>query len=82
MQKTLIYFQQKIQSLCDIYFQNFNETLTNGVVYFEQLGPDVLLWQEWEDPRLSWSELDNDGINAIFAMQDTIWKPQTVIDNS
>ena len=32
---------KKLQPICDIYFQNFNETLTYDVVYFEQLGPGL-----------------------------------------
>ena len=30
-----------LQHICDIYFQNFNETLTNDVVNFEQLSPGL-----------------------------------------
>ena len=33
----------KKQRICDIYFQNFNETLTNDVVNFEQPAPGQLL---------------------------------------
>ena len=36
-------FSTKNNSIfCDIYFQNFNETLTNNVVNFEQPGPGVI----------------------------------------
>ena len=35
-----LFFNKKLQRICDIYFQNFNEMLTNDVVNFEQLGPD------------------------------------------
>ena len=30
------FFNKKLQCFCDIYFHNFNKTLTNDVVYFEQ----------------------------------------------
>ena len=33
------FFNKKNQRICDIYFQNFKETLTNDVVNFEQQGP-------------------------------------------
>ena len=40
VQKLLTFFQQKISAyLLDV---NFNESLTNDVVSFEQLGPVVL----------------------------------------
>ena len=35
----LTFFQQKILAISDISIWNFNETLTNDVVSFEQLGP-------------------------------------------
>ena len=35
---------------CYIYFQNFNETLTNDVVNFEQPGPGKLTYQK---PRMT-----------------------------
>ena len=37
LQKLLTFFQQKISAYLDV---NFNESLTNDVVSFEQLGPD------------------------------------------
>ena len=42
MQKLLTFFQQKFQNICVSIDVNFNESLTNDVVSFEQLGPDVL----------------------------------------
>ena len=39
MQKILSFFQQKI---CNINVLNFNETLTNNIVNFEQLAPVLL----------------------------------------
>ena len=41
MQKLLTFFQQKYWCISDINIRNFNETLTNDVVSFEQPGPDV-----------------------------------------
>ena len=36
-----IFSTKNNKSICDIYLQNFNETLTSDIVNFEQLGPDV-----------------------------------------
>ena len=38
-----IFFNKKLQRIYDICSQKFNETLTNDVVNFEQLGPEVKL---------------------------------------
>ena len=40
LQKLLTFFQQKYWHVRDIIVWNFNETLTNGVVSFEQPDPD------------------------------------------
>ena len=39
LQKLLTFFQQKFQLICVSPNVNFNESLTNDVVSFEQLGP-------------------------------------------
>ena len=39
VQRILTFFQQKWQCICNINVWNFNETLTNDVVSFEQLAP-------------------------------------------
>ena len=39
VQKLLTFFQQKFQNICVSLDVNFNESLTNDVVSFEQLGP-------------------------------------------
>ena len=39
LQKLLSFFHQKYWQISDINVWNFNETLTNRVVSFEQLGP-------------------------------------------
>ena len=41
MQKLLTFFQQKYRLIWDINVWNFNDTLTNDVVNFEQPGPGV-----------------------------------------
>ena len=38
MQKLLTFFQQKISAYTRITWSNFNESLTNDIVSFEQLG--------------------------------------------
>ena len=43
LQKLLTFFQQKFQHICVALDVNFNESLTNDIVCFEQLGPDVSL---------------------------------------
>ena len=40
LQKLLTFYQQKFWPIWEINFWKFNETLTNDVVNFEQLGPD------------------------------------------
>ena len=39
LQKLLTFFQQKFQHICISLHVNFNESLTNDIVSFEQLGP-------------------------------------------
>ena len=39
----LTFFQQKIQHICVSLDVNFNESLTNDIVSFEQLGPEILI---------------------------------------
>ena len=39
LQKLLTFFQQTIQHICVSLDLNFNESLTNDIVSFEQLGP-------------------------------------------
>ena len=41
MQKLLTFFSKKYWHIWEINFWKFNETLTNDVVSFEQLGPDL-----------------------------------------
>ena len=43
MQKLLTFFSKKFQNICVSLNVNFNESLTNDVVSFEQLGPVVFL---------------------------------------
>ena len=40
LQKLLTFFQQKFQHICVSLDVSFNDSLTNDVVSFEQLGPD------------------------------------------
>ena len=40
LQKLLTFFQQKYWRILDISNRNFNETLTNDIVSFEQPGPE------------------------------------------
>ena len=45
MQKLLTFFQQKYYVHAIFDDQNFNDTLTNDIVSFEQLGPDIpFIW--------------------------------------
>ena len=39
---THIFFSQKFQYICVSLDVNFNESLTNDIVSFEQLGPDIV----------------------------------------
>ena len=40
---THIFFSKKYQNICVSLDVNFNESLTNDIVSFEQLGPDIFL---------------------------------------
>ena len=40
---THIFFSKKFQHICVSLDVKFNESLTNDIVSFEQLGPDILL---------------------------------------
>ena len=42
LQKLLTFFRKKFQHICVSLDVNFNESLTNDVVSFEQLGPEFL----------------------------------------
>ena len=46
LQKLLTFFQQKISTYTRITL-NFNESLTNDIVSFEQLGPEFLKMKYW-----------------------------------
>ena len=53
LQKQLTFFSKNFQHICVSLNINFNEPLTNDVVSFEQLGPDIwcafnALWGEYE----------------------------------
>ena len=39
LQKLFTLFQQKYRHILDISIRNLNETLTNDIISFEQLGP-------------------------------------------
>ena len=59
LQKLLTFFQKKFQHICVSLDVTFNESLTNDIVSFEQMGPDILkryatVWctSDW------WSGLD------------------------
>ena len=43
LQKLLTFFQQKISAICVSLDVNFNESLTNDIVSFEQLDPVYVL---------------------------------------
>ena len=42
LQKLLTFFQQIYWHIWDINVWNFNVSLTNDVISFEQLGPDII----------------------------------------
>ena len=47
LQKLLTFFQQKFQHICVSLDLNFNESLTNDIISFEQLGPVFeCMWTE------------------------------------
>ena len=46
LQKLLTFFSKKFQHICVLLVVNFNKSLTNDVVSFEQLGPEKLKIEE------------------------------------
>ena len=66
LQKLLTFFSKKFQHICVSLHVNFNESLTNDVVSFEQLGPGYLL--------LIWSygmtfEISADNLHECFLLK-------------
>ena len=55
---TFIFFFNKLISIYAIFNdQRFNDTLTNGIISFEQMGPGLILWYGQEHlpgPELSY----------------------------
>ena len=49
LQKLLTFFSKKFQHICVSLDVNFNESLTNDVVSFEQLGPDFSVDKNYEN---------------------------------
>ena len=52
MQKLLTFFSKNISVYAILNGQSFNDTLTNDIVSFEQLSPDLLSWSE--DVHIIW----------------------------
>ena len=52
MQKLLTFFSKKFQHICISLDVNFNESLTNDIVSFEQLGPEIYLIS----PVVNWKQ--------------------------
>ena len=50
MQKLLTFFSKNISIYAIFNDQNFNDTLTNHTVSFEQLGPEILCYQKHNNP--------------------------------
>ena len=50
---TYIFSAKKFQHICVSLDVNFNESLTNGIVSFEQLGPDFQLALDEEKHKAS-----------------------------
>ena len=61
LQKLLTFFQQKFQHICISLDVNFNESLTNDVVSFEQLNPGWLADNLDPDQTLHSMALHTDG---------------------
>ena len=43
MAKDSYILSTKNKCICNIHVRNFNKSLTNNVINFEQLGPDVVI---------------------------------------
>ena len=59
LQKLLTFFQQKFQHICISLDVNFNESLTNDVVSFEQLGPACIM-QLHRNLFITWLQYNTD----------------------
>ena len=57
LQKLLTFYSKKFQNICVSLDVNFNESLTNDVVSFEQLVPD----QQRQLSKIADSRTDNKG---------------------
>ena len=47
------FFSKKFQHICISFDVNFNESLTNDVVSFEQVGPGVMINPQWLELLMS-----------------------------
>ena len=68
LQKLLTFFSKKFQHVCVSLDVNFNESLTNDIVSFEQLGPGLLLY--------SWQQLlraEVDAAALLFIFNQKVW---------
>ena len=65
MQKLLTFFQQKI--ICVSLIVNFNESLTNDVVSFEQLGPGGCQFEPRRDQQHSFIVIDHEIFSTVFS---------------
>ena len=68
LQKLLTFFQQKYWHISDTNIRNFNETLTNDVVSFDQLGPGV-----FSELRQNSGDQDLDQHYLLLKHSYTMW---------
>ena len=61
LQKLLTFFRKIFQHICVSLDVNFNESLTNDIVSFEQLGPGETFWNSfyrvWHFMPMVWKEM-------------------------
>ena len=73
LQKLLTFFQQKISVYLRITDVNFNESLTNDIVSFEQLGPGWKQKQKVPYMELWWTD-----VTLLEAIGAKYWKPSFI----
>ena len=71
---TYIFFSKKVQHICVSLHVNFNESLTNDIVSFEQLGPGVkefnsLKTGDWQTVQMSQNAVSDKDLHCLQIAQ-------------
>ena len=69
----LHFFSKKFWHICVSLNVNFNKSLTNNTVSFEQLGPDIFSWSVMKTSELSREQSMSENLNVFIARDDNIY---------